>query len=224
MRLHSGEKPFHCKLCPAKFTQFVHLKLHKRLHTNERPYECPQCNRKYISASGLKTHWKTGNCIPSGLNVDFNALLENTHQDVIAQDRQDGYSEAMDREKFDKYEQELEDMNDLSNQSNIDQYNNNIERYNNSMNNIAGYEHSMGMTMDENRNGGMNHLRLNSCSSSVNGSMNGSEDEDLKEPASPGDSDPDNLDAYSKPLQYTMSPPKLPSPSHVQPPEAIPAQ
>lgn len=80
MRLHSGEKPFHCKLCPAKFTQFVHLKLHKRLHTNERPYECPQCNRKYISASGLKTHWKTGNCIPAGMNIDYNMLLENTMQ------------------------------------------------------------------------------------------------------------------------------------------------
>ncbi|KAK3578850.1 hypothetical protein CHS0354_010208 [Potamilus streckersoni] len=80
MRLHSGEKPFQCKLCPAKFTQFVHLKLHKRLHTNERPYECPQCNRKYISASGLKTHWKTGNCIPAGFNIDYSALIENTIQ------------------------------------------------------------------------------------------------------------------------------------------------
>ena len=39
MRLHSGEKPFACKLCPAKFTQFVHLKLHRRLHTNDRPFE-----------------------------------------------------------------------------------------------------------------------------------------------------------------------------------------
>lgn len=48
MRLHSGEKPFHCRMCPAKFTQFVHLKLHKRLHTNERPFECPKCSKKYI--------------------------------------------------------------------------------------------------------------------------------------------------------------------------------
>uniref|UniRef100_A0A183ETL3 C2H2-type domain-containing protein n=1 Tax=Gongylonema pulchrum TaxID=637853 RepID=A0A183ETL3_9BILA len=30
-------------LCSAKFTQFVHLKLHKRLHTNERPYTCSSC-------------------------------------------------------------------------------------------------------------------------------------------------------------------------------------
>ncbi|XP_052811932.1 PR domain zinc finger protein 1-like isoform X1 [Mya arenaria] len=83
MRLHSGEKPFQCKLCPAKFTQFVHLKLHKRLHTNERPYECPQCNRKYISASGLKTHWKTGNCIPSGLSMDYTMLIQRTTEAAI---------------------------------------------------------------------------------------------------------------------------------------------
>ncbi|ODN04943.1 PR domain zinc finger protein 1 [Orchesella cincta] len=29
--LHSRQKPYACDLCPAKFTQFVHLKLHKRL-------------------------------------------------------------------------------------------------------------------------------------------------------------------------------------------------
>ena len=83
MRLHSGEKPFQCKLCPAKFTQFVHLKLHKRLHTNERPYECPQCSRKYISASGLKTHWKTGNCIPAGLSMDYSMLIQHTTEAAI---------------------------------------------------------------------------------------------------------------------------------------------
>ncbi|KAK3097515.1 hypothetical protein FSP39_010382 [Pinctada imbricata] len=208
MRLHSGEKPFHCKLCPAKFTQFVHLKLHKRLHTNERPYECPQCNRKYISASGLKTHWKTGNCIPAGLNVDFNALLENTHQDVIAQDRKDGYSESMDREKFDKYDQELDEMAELSNQSTMDQYNNNIDRFDNGM---GRFEAGLNMNLSE-HDGSLNHLRLNSCSSSVNGS----DEDDLKEPSTPVDSEPDQLDTYDKPLEYTMSPPKLSSPPPLQ--------
>ena len=58
------------QLCPAKFTQFVHLKLHRRLHTNERPYECPKCNRKYISASGLKTHWKTSSCLPADTHIE----------------------------------------------------------------------------------------------------------------------------------------------------------
>ena len=107
MRLHSGEKPFTCKLCPAKFTQFVHLKLHKRLHTNERPYECPSCNRKYISASGLKTHWKTGNCIPSGMNLDYNMLIENTLQAASKEASEYGDMQdiaAIDTGDYDKYE------------------------------------------------------------------------------------------------------------------------
>lgn len=107
MRLHSGEKPFTCKLCPAKFTQFVHLKLHKRLHTNERPYECPQCNRKYISASGLKTHWKTGNCIPSGLSLDYSMLIQHTTEAAIKEMSEFGdmHDIAMiDSGEFDKFE------------------------------------------------------------------------------------------------------------------------
>jgi len=65
MRLHKGEKPFACEKCPLSFTQFVHLKLHKRLHNNERPFICGSCGKSYISASGLRTHWKTTKCEPT---------------------------------------------------------------------------------------------------------------------------------------------------------------
>lgn len=65
LRLHSGEKPYHCKLCPAKFTQFVHLKLHKRLHSRERPHKCPHCHRHYIHVCSLRLHLK-GYCLASG--------------------------------------------------------------------------------------------------------------------------------------------------------------
>lgn len=48
-------------MCPAKFTQFVHLKLHKRLHTRERPHKCAHCHKSYIHLCSLKVHLK-GNC------------------------------------------------------------------------------------------------------------------------------------------------------------------
>ena len=65
MRLHKGEKPFECDLCAVAFTQYVHLKLHKRIHANERPFHCGSCGKSYIAASGLRTHWKTTRCKPS---------------------------------------------------------------------------------------------------------------------------------------------------------------
>lgn len=55
-RLHSGERPYQCKLCPARFTQFVHLKLHKRLHTGERPHQCPHCPCAYHHYCSLQVH------------------------------------------------------------------------------------------------------------------------------------------------------------------------
>ncbi len=73
MRLHSGYKPYSCDSCHSRFTQFVHLKLHKRLHSNERPFICGSCAKSYISASGLRTHWKTTACKPSAEEIALTA-------------------------------------------------------------------------------------------------------------------------------------------------------
>ena len=62
MRLHLGERPYACDKCSQKFTQAVHLRLHKRLHNNERPYQCEICQKTYISSTGLRTHLKSAKC------------------------------------------------------------------------------------------------------------------------------------------------------------------
>lgn len=84
LRLHSGEKPYHCKLCPAKFTQFVHLKLHKRLHSRERPHKCPHCHRHYIHLCSLRLHLK-GYCLAASSSSGSPAIssqiaLEEVHR------------------------------------------------------------------------------------------------------------------------------------------------
>lgn len=77
-RLHSGERPYQCKLCPARFTQFVHLKLHKRLHSGARPHRCPHCPCTYIHYCSLQVHLQ-GFCplAPSAANRHS---LEDQHR------------------------------------------------------------------------------------------------------------------------------------------------
>lgn len=54
--LHTGQKPYKCKVCHMSFNQVSHLKSHMRLHTGEQPFKCQQCEKCFNHNVSLKNH------------------------------------------------------------------------------------------------------------------------------------------------------------------------
>jgi len=58
IRIHTGQKPFQCRICLRAFSRSDHLTTHIRTHTGEKPFSCDTCGRKFARSDEKKRHGK----------------------------------------------------------------------------------------------------------------------------------------------------------------------
>lgn len=58
VRMHTGQKPFQCRICMRSFSRSDHVTTHVRTHTGEKPFACAECGRRFARSDERKRHAK----------------------------------------------------------------------------------------------------------------------------------------------------------------------
>ncbi|GIX80001.1 early growth response protein 1 [Caerostris extrusa] len=83
LRVHSGQKPYQCRVCLRHFSRSDHLLTHARTHTGEKPFSCDSCGRRFARNDEKKRHakvhlrqkTKNGSGNKKCININASSLL-----------------------------------------------------------------------------------------------------------------------------------------------------
>ena len=50
LKVHTGDKPYQCKVCKKSFSNKSNLNKHMLVHTGEKPYSCDKCVKSFTQS------------------------------------------------------------------------------------------------------------------------------------------------------------------------------
>ncbi|CDW53830.1 zf-H2C2 2 domain containing protein [Trichuris trichiura] len=84
IRIHTGQKPFQCRICLRSFSRSDHLTTHIRTHTGEKPFVCEVCGRRFARSDERKRHGKVHLNFSGGAGrLDNQQQVNNTDDDLL---------------------------------------------------------------------------------------------------------------------------------------------